>query len=128
VGLPSATPRVDQRLCASPDGPPASRPPTRSRPSRAGCGCQLFESPQAACAYSWISPLSRSRRCRHRRRPSADVMDCGPVRSFLRCPFELATGTGDLAGSSLRFTGGIRWVVVVPVGPTSTARSPSWWR
>ena len=26
------------------------------------CGCQLFESPQAACAYSWISPPSRSRR------------------------------------------------------------------
>ena len=27
-----------------------------------GCGCQLFESPQPACAYSWISSPSRSRR------------------------------------------------------------------
>jgi hypothetical protein len=32
--------------------------------------------------------------------PWVDVMDGGPVRCFLRCLFELATGTGGLAGSS----------------------------
>src|SRR5512133_455330 len=35
---------------------------SRSVPLTRSCGCQLFESPQAACAYSWISPPSRSRR------------------------------------------------------------------
>jgi hypothetical protein len=36
--------------------------PVAFAPGRGTCGCQLFESPQAACAYSWISPPSRSRR------------------------------------------------------------------
>ena len=38
-------------------------------PRRTTCGCQLFESPQAACAYSWISPPSRSRRSNPSRPP-----------------------------------------------------------
>ena len=34
--------------------------PGRTTPLR--CGCQIFESPHATCAYSWISPPRRSRR------------------------------------------------------------------
>jgi len=56
-----------QRLGAQPGaglnqrrfGRDAPGPP---RLARVGCGCQLFGPSHAACAYSWISPPSRSRR------------------------------------------------------------------
>jgi hypothetical protein len=96
-------PRSRARARVGPDGPVFRGLTGRAYQRDHGLG-HPHDRRSRACSTTHtpgtMAQVGRPCRVAPRRRPWVDVMDAGPVRSFLRCLFELATAMGGLAGSS----------------------------